>query len=61
MIALRLVMDTNILVSAALKPQGLQRTVRVFAPAHLYFLSKILAEYKEVLSPPEIRIRSTSA
>ena len=64
MIALRLVMDTNILVSAALKPQGLQRTVRVIAmakPAHLYFSSKILAEYKEVLSPPEIRIRVTSA
>jgi uncharacterized protein len=33
MIALRLVMDTNILVSAALKPQGLQRTVLVIAVA----------------------------
>jgi putative PIN family toxin of toxin-antitoxin system len=59
MIALRLVIDTNILVSA-LKSQGLQRTVFVIAmakPAHLYFSSKILAEYKEVLSRPEIRIR----
>ena len=62
MVALRLVIDTNILVSAALNPQGLQRTVLVIAmakPAHLYFSSKILAEYKEVLSPPEIRIRIT--
>ena len=60
MIALRLVIDTNILVSAALKPQGLQRTGLVIAmarPAHLYFSSKILAEYQEVLSRPEIRIR----
>ena len=60
MIALRLVVDTNILVSAALKPQGMQRTVLVIAmakPARLYFSSNILAEYKEVLSRPEIRIR----
>jgi tocopherol O-methyltransferase len=60
MIALRLVIDSNILVSAALKPQGLQRTVLVIAmakPARLYFSSKILAAYKEVLSRPEIRIR----
>jgi len=33
MIALRLVVDTNILVSAALKPEGLQRTVLVNAMA----------------------------
>jgi putative PIN family toxin of toxin-antitoxin system len=48
------------LVSAALKPRGLQRTVLVIAmakPAHLYFSSRILAEYKEVLACPEIRIR----
>ena len=60
MIALRLVIDTNILVSAALKPQGLQRTVLVIAmakPADLYVSSKILAEYKEVWSCPEILIR----
>ena len=60
MIALRLVTDTNILVCAALKPQGLRRTVLVIAtakPAHLYFSSKILAEFKELLSCPEIRIR----
>ena len=39
MIPLRLVIDTNIVVSAALKPEGLQRTVLVLAitkPARLY-------------------------
>ncbi len=41
MIPLRLVIDTNILVSAALKPDGLQRTVLVLAitkPARLFHL-----------------------
>ena len=39
MIPLRLVLDTNIIVSAALKPDGLQRTVLLLAltkPARLY-------------------------
>ena len=39
MISLRLVVDTNIVVSAALKPEGLQRTVLLLAltkPARLY-------------------------
>ena len=31
MISLRLVVDTNIIVSAALKPDGLQRTVLLLA------------------------------
>ena len=31
MIRLRLVIDTNIVVSAALKPEGLQRTVLLLA------------------------------
>ena len=31
MIPLRLVLDTNIIVSAALKPDGLQRTILVLA------------------------------
>jgi predicted nucleic acid-binding protein len=37
MIPLRLVIDTNVVVSAALKPEGLQRTVVLLAmakPAH---------------------------
>src|SRR2546426_6958737 len=60
MIALRLVVDTNIVVSAALKPAGLQRTVLLLAitkPARLYVSDAILAEYLEVLSRPELQIR----
>ncbi len=56
MIALWLVLDTNIVVSAALKPGGLQRTVLLVAitkPATLYVSGAILAEYREVLSRPE--------
>jgi len=39
MLPLRLVIDTNVLVSAALKPEGLQRTTFLLAttkPARLY-------------------------
>lgn len=60
MIPLRLVIDTNILVSAALKPDGLQRTVLALAmtrPARLYVTKAILAEYREVLARPEFKIR----
>lgn len=60
MIPLRLVIDTNILVSAALKPDGLQRTVLLLAitkPARLYVSDAIVAEYREVLARPELRIR----
>jgi putative PIN family toxin of toxin-antitoxin system len=60
MIPLRLVIDTNILVSAALKPDGLQRTVLVLAitkPARLYLTHAILTEYREVLARPEFKIR----
>jgi putative PIN family toxin of toxin-antitoxin system len=60
MIPLRLVIDTNILVSAALRPDGLQRTVLLLAitkPARLYVTEAILAEYREVLARPELRIR----
>jgi len=59
-IALRLVVDTNILVSAALKPDGLQRTVLVMAltkPARLFVSPAILSEYRAVLSRPEFKIR----
>jgi uncharacterized protein len=61
MIPLRLVLDTNILVSAALKPDGLQRTVWLLAvtpPARLYVSDAILAEYRAVLARPELRIRN---
>src|SRR6266852_9444631 len=60
MIPLRLVIDTDILVSAALKPDGLERTVLVLAitkPARLYVTEAVLAEYREVLSRPEHKIR----
>jgi putative PIN family toxin of toxin-antitoxin system len=60
MIPLRLVIDTNILVSAALKPDGLQRTVLLLAmtkPARLYVTETVLAEYREVLARPELQIR----
>jgi len=60
MIPLRLVIDTNILVSAALKPDGLQRTVLLLAitkPARLYVSAAIVAEYREVLARPELKIR----
>jgi putative PIN family toxin of toxin-antitoxin system len=60
MIPLRLVLDTNVVVSAALKPEGLQRTVLVLAltrPARLYVSAPILSAYRDVLSRPELRIR----
>jgi putative PIN family toxin of toxin-antitoxin system len=60
MIPLRLVIDTNIVVSAALKPDGLQRTVLLLAitkPARLYVSEAVIAEYREVLARPELKIR----
>jgi putative PIN family toxin of toxin-antitoxin system len=60
MLALRLVLDTNVLVSAALKPEGLQRTVLLLTitrPARLYVSQPILDEYAEVLPRRELRIR----
>jgi uncharacterized protein len=60
MISLRLVVDTNVVVSAALKPDGLQRTVLLLAitkPARLYISKATLTEYSEVLVRPELQIR----
>jgi putative PIN family toxin of toxin-antitoxin system len=60
MIPLRLVIDTNIVVSASLKPNGLQRTVLLLAitkPARLYVSDAVIAEYREVLARPELKIR----
>jgi putative PIN family toxin of toxin-antitoxin system len=60
MLPLRLVLDTNVAISAALKPEGLQRTVFLLAitkPARLYVTEAILAEYRMVLARPELRIR----
>lgn len=60
MIPLRLVLDTNIVVSATLKPDGLQHTILLLAttkPAKLYGTEPILGEYRDVLSRPEFKIR----
>jgi putative PIN family toxin of toxin-antitoxin system len=60
MFPLRLVIDTNVLVSAAIKPAGLQRTMLLLAinkPARLYVSQPIFAEYSEVLARPELGIR----
>jgi len=60
MIPLRLVVDTNIVVSAALKPEGLQRTVLLLAitkPARLYVSTAIVAEYRDMLSRQQLQIR----
>jgi len=59
MLPLRLVIDTNVLVSAAIKPAGLQRAVLLLGitkPARLY-VSRPILEESEVLSRPELRIR----
>lgn len=60
MIPLRLVIDTNVVVSAALKPEGLQRTVVLLAmtrPARWYVSDEIMSEYAAVLARPELNIR----
>jgi putative PIN family toxin of toxin-antitoxin system len=60
MVPLRLVIDTNILVSAAIKPEGLQRTVILLAltkPARWYISPAIFLEYREVLARSEFKIR----
>jgi putative PIN family toxin of toxin-antitoxin system len=58
-VPLRLVIDTNVLISAAIKPSGLQRTVLLLAltrPVRLYVSRPILQEYAEVLARPELHI-----
>jgi putative PIN family toxin of toxin-antitoxin system len=60
MLPLRLVIDTNVVISAALKPEGLQRTTFLLVitkPARLCVSQPFLEEYAEVLSRPEFKIR----
>jgi putative PIN family toxin of toxin-antitoxin system len=60
MLPLRLVIDTNVLVSAALKSENLQRPTLILTtakPARLYVSQPILDEYADVLSRPELHIR----
>lgn len=62
MIPLRLVTDTNVLVSAVLKPEGLQRTVFLLAttrPTQWYVSDLIVTEYSSVLARPELKIRKS--
>jgi len=59
MLPLRVVLDTNEVVSAALKPNSLQRTALTLCttkPARLYVTVPILDEYSEVLARPALRI-----
>ena len=60
MIPLRLVLDTNVVVSAALKSDGPQRTVLLLAmtrPVRWYITKGIMAEYTLVLARPELKLR----
>jgi putative PIN family toxin of toxin-antitoxin system len=60
MLNLRLVVDTNVVVSAALRPLGLQRVALILAvtkPARLYVSDPILDEYSEVLARSMLHIR----
>jgi predicted nucleic acid-binding protein len=60
MLPLRLVLDTNVIVSAVLRPDGLQRTVVLFAitaPARMFVSSKILMEYEATLRKPRLKLR----
>ena len=60
MLNLRLVIDTNVVVSAALRPQGFERVALIVAltkPARLYVSEPILDEYSRVLACGVLRIR----
>jgi uncharacterized protein len=60
MFPLRLVLDTNIVVSAALEPDGLPRSIFLLAitkPARWYVSPPVFSEYRTVLSRRELRIR----
>src|ERR1700680_4818240 len=60
MLSLRLVIDHNGLVSAAIQPAGLQRTVLLLAmtkPARWYVSQPIVEEYSDVLARRELQIR----
>ncbi|HUI41284.1 MAG TPA: putative toxin-antitoxin system toxin component, PIN family [Terriglobia bacterium] len=64
MLALKLVLDTNVVVSAVLKPEGLERVALVFAlshPARLYVSPAIVEEYIAVLSRPQLKISALRA
>jgi putative PIN family toxin of toxin-antitoxin system len=58
---IKVVLDTNLIVSAHLKPDGLERSVLTLALAeriHLYISTEIFAEYAEVLHRSKLKIDS---
>jgi putative PIN family toxin of toxin-antitoxin system len=58
---IKVVLDTNVIVSAHLKPDGLERSVLNLALAeriHLYISTDIFAEYAEVLHRSKLKIDS---
>ncbi|OGE80708.1 MAG: putative toxin-antitoxin system toxin component, PIN family [Candidatus Doudnabacteria bacterium RIFCSPHIGHO2_12_FULL_48_11] len=60
MLPLRLVIDTNILISGLLKPEGLEHAILFFSltpPATWFISSQVLDEYQEVSSRSELRIK----
>lgn len=60
MLPLKLVLDTNVLVSALLSPDGLERsclTLALTKPAIWFISSDILAEYQDVLNRPKFKIK----
>jgi len=53
---LRIVLDTNVLISAAIKPDGQQALVLnlvAFRAVELYVSEAVMAEYREVFSRPK--------
>jgi putative PIN family toxin of toxin-antitoxin system len=61
---LRIVLDTNVIVSAALKPAGLERAVVVESfspPAQTFVSDDMLWEYSRILSKPKLRITTARA
>ena len=64
MIALRVVLDTNVVISAVLKPEGLERSVVLLAlakPARWYVSEPIVKEYAAVLARPETQNQEGAA
>jgi uncharacterized protein len=64
MLPLKLVLDTNVVVSAHLNPDGLQRavlTIALTSPARLFLTPDILAEYTGVLHRKKLRIDPAAA
>lgn len=64
MLPLKLVLDTNVVVSAHLNPDGLERLVLILAltpPARMFVSPDILVEYREVLHRKHLKIKPAHA